>query len=80
MDLLPDQGKRVEPKAKHTNDPSSRTTIKCLRLLLQILSGIPCFSTEPGAHHYRLVGLEISAHAAVLNSYGLINFGNSGIL
>ena len=78
MDLLPDQGKRVEPKAS-TNDPNvAEQRLAMPSIVTTNLSGIPCFSTEPGAHHYRLVGLEISAHAAVLNSYGLINFGNSG--
>lgn len=78
MDLLPKQGFRVDPTAM-TGDPRfTEQRLAMPSIVTTNLSGIPCFNTEPGAHHYRLVGLEISAATAVLNSYGLINFGNSG--
>src|SRR5205823_193559 len=37
----------------------------------------PAFHTEPGAHHYRLVGLEISVAAGVPENYGLVTLGDS---
>lgn len=78
MDLLPAQGTRIEPTAMTSDPKFTEQRLAMPSIVTTNLSGIPCFSTEPGAHHYRLVGLEISAHASVLNSYGLINFGNSG--
>jgi len=78
MDLLPAQGTRVEPTAMTSDPKFTEQRLAMPSIVTTNLSGIPCFSTEPGAHHYRLVGLEISAAAVVLNSFGLINFGNSG--
>jgi len=78
MDLLPAQGTRIEPTAMTSDPKFTEQRLAMPSIVTTNLSGIPCFSTEPGAHHYRLVGLEISAAAVVLNSYGLINFGNSG--
>ncbi len=37
----------------------------------------PAFHTEPGAHHYRLVGLEITVAAGVPENYGLVSLGDS---
>ena len=78
MDLLPAQGTRIEPTAMTSDPKFTEQRLAMPSIVTTNLSGIPCFTTEPGAHHYRLVGLEISAAAVVLNSYGLINFGNSG--
>ncbi len=39
-------------------------------------SGLPTFYTEHQAHHYRLVGLEITVDTSVRNSYGLVMLGN----
>jgi Bacterial surface proteins containing Ig-like domains len=33
------------------------------------------FQTEAGAHHYRIVGLEVTVEPSVTTSYGTINFG-----
>ena len=44
------------------------------------LSGVPCFRTEIGTHHYRLVGIEIRADERVINSYGLVNLGDGSSL
>ena len=38
-------------------------------------SGLPTFYTSHYAHHYRLVGLEITVDNAVQNSYGLVLLG-----
>jgi hypothetical protein len=37
----------------------------------------PAFQTDPGAHHYRLVGLEITVDSSVALNYGLVSFGDS---
>lgn len=39
-------------------------------------SGLPAFHTQARAHHYRLVGLEITAAPTVVQSYGLAFFGD----
>ena len=36
----------------------------------------PAFQTDPGAHHYRLVGLEITVASGVTLNYGLVTLGN----
>ncbi len=77
MDLLPDDATRVDPAAL-TGDllfPTQRDAMP--GIVTNHPSGIPCFRTQPGAHHYRLVGLEITADSNVLNSYGLVNLGES---
>lgn len=35
----------------------------------------PALRTEPGANHYRIIGLEITAAPSATVSYGLVNFG-----
>lgn len=47
------------------------------KIVTNNLSGIPCFRTQANAHHYRLVGLEITADLSVLSSYGLVNLGDA---
>jgi hypothetical protein len=37
----------------------------------------PAIYTEPGAHHYRLIGLEISATSSVQRIYSLVSFGGT---
>jgi hypothetical protein len=41
-------------------------------------SGLPALYTEPGAHHYRLLGLEIMPAAADAQIYDLVSLGNAG--
>ena len=38
----------------------------------------PAIATEPGAHHYRIAGLDIGAAAGVTRVYSLVNFGDGG--
>lgn len=42
-------------------------------------SGQPAIRTEPGAHHYRLVGVEVTLQNAGANAYSLITLGSSGV-
>lgn len=48
------------------------------RIITTNTSGLPAFYTRARAHHYRLVGLEITAATAVKESYGLMFFGDAG--
>ncbi|MCX6140857.1 MAG: T9SS type A sorting domain-containing protein [Candidatus Kapabacteria bacterium] len=48
------------------------------RIVTVNTSGVPVFSTMSEAHHYRLVGLEITASPQVVESYGLVNLGDGG--
>ncbi|CAN5422251.1 hypothetical protein BH10BAC6_BH10BAC6_06580 [soil metagenome] len=47
------------------------------RIITTNTSGLPTFHTLARAHHYRLVGLEITAATSVIESYGLIFFGDA---
>lgn len=77
MDLLPAQGKRIHPGGT-TGDPAYPTQQAAMpKIVTTNLSGQPCFRTQAAAHHYRLVGLEITADTSVLNNYGLIFFGDA---
>jgi hypothetical protein len=38
----------------------------------------PAIQTEPGAHHYRIIGVEVGAASGVTLQYGLVKFGSSG--
>jgi len=77
MDLLPKDETRINPSAPtgNANYPTQRDAMP--KIVTTNLSGIPCFATQAKAHHYRLVGLEITADQSVLNSYGLINLGDA---
>jgi hypothetical protein len=59
---LPVEGTRL--------DPSSARLAKLLTA-----TGDPVLRTAPGAHHYRIVGLEITASANVTNNSALVQFG-----
>ena len=41
-------------------------------------SGMPAISTEPGAHHYRLIGLEIMPASASALVYEVVSLGSNG--
>lgn len=76
MDLLPSDEIRINPHAS-TSDiefPEQRDAMP--KIITDNLSGIPAIKTEARAHHYRIVGIEITADINVLNSYGLINLGD----
>jgi hypothetical protein len=63
---LPPEGRRMTPAlAAAANLPR-----------IQTASNGPVFDTEPGAHHYRLVGLEITSVSTVGATNTLISFGN----
>lgn len=65
---LPNQGQRISP------------TMASLmpRLVTINTTGLPAVRTESGAHHYRLIGVEITADEKVLESYGLVFLGDNG--
>ncbi|MBI3259990.1 MAG: Ig-like domain-containing protein [Ignavibacteriae bacterium] len=76
MDLLPIDETRIAPPAP-TGNPDYPTQASAMaKIVTTNLSGIPCFVTQANAHHYRFVGLEITADPSVLNSYGLVNLGD----
>ncbi|NQW30140.1 MAG: T9SS type A sorting domain-containing protein [Ignavibacteria bacterium] len=76
MDLLPSDGKRIVPTSP-TSDPLFALQADAMpKIITTNLSGLPCFTTQARAHHYRLVGLEISAASNVIESYGLVNLGD----
>jgi hypothetical protein len=77
MDLLPGELSRLSPSAP-TGDPDFPDQSSAMpKVITNNLSGIPCFKTQAYAHHYRLVGLEVTAANAVINSYGLVNLGDA---
>ncbi len=76
VDLLPDQGIRIQPFATTGNPDFPIHADAMAKIVTNNLSGIPCFKTQPYAHHYRFVGLEIAADINVTESYGLINLGD----
>lgn len=76
MDLLPVEGNRIMPFQMTGDQKYPYQTDALPKVITDNLSGVPCFKTEIGTHHYRLVGLEIKADEKVINSYGLINLGD----
>ncbi|MBK9728882.1 MAG: hypothetical protein IPO86_12270 [Saprospiraceae bacterium] len=76
MDLLPKEEIRVAPFASTGNMTFKTQASVMPKIVTSNLSGIPCLVTQTNAHHYRIVGIEITADPSVLNSYGLINFGD----
>ena len=76
MDLLPPDEVRIDPFGATGNLTFPFQADAMPKIITDNLSGIPCFKTDASAHHYRLVGLDITADTAVTNSYGLINFGD----
>ncbi|MFZ1514137.1 MAG: T9SS type A sorting domain-containing protein [Saprospiraceae bacterium] len=80
MDLVPAEGSRIKPYQK-TGDQNFSTQADAMpKVVTDNLSGVPCFRTEIGTHHYRLVGIEIKADERVINSYGLVNLGDGSSL
>ena len=77
MDVLPHEAERINPFAETGIDGYPLQKDVMPKIITANTSGIPCFYTEGGAHHYRLVGLEITADTIVKNSYGLINLGEN---
>ncbi len=75
MGLLPDQGQRIAPFTATGNPTYPSQQAAMPKIITTNLSGLPCFQTQPSAHHYRFVGLEITADTMVLNSYGLMALG-----
>lgn len=77
MSLLPKQGNRIEPNSSTGNTlyPTQKDAMP--KIITTNLSGLPCFKTQNSAHHYRFVGLEITADINVLNSYGLMFLGDA---
>lgn len=74
--LLPKQETRVNPNATTGNSQFPLQKDAMPKIITTNLSGLPCFKTQAAAHHYRFVGLEITADQAVQNSYGLMFLGD----
>ena len=62
---LPPQGNRISPSYSSVM-PKIVTT-----------NSSPAIQTSNGAHHYRLVGLEITVASGVSTNYGLVNLGTA---
>jgi hypothetical protein len=62
---LPPAGERISP-----------AYAKSLPKLLSPGSGAPALQTSPGAHHYRLIGIEIRTAEPSAFSYGLVELGD----
>ena len=77
MDLLAKDEVRINPTASTVDFQFPDQTSAMPKIITDNLSGIPCLATQASAHHYRLMGLEISADVDVVNSYGLVNLGTS---
>lgn len=77
MDLLSKDEVRIDPTAATADFQFPDQASAMPKIITDNLSGIPCLATQASAHHYRLVGVEISADVAVVNSYGLVNLGTS---
>jgi len=77
LDLLPHEANRISPEMKTGDNeyPLQRNAMP--KIITSNTAGVPCFITQNNAHHYRLLGLEITADTTVKNSYGLINFGDA---
>lgn len=46
------------------------------KIITTHVAGLPAIFTEHAAHHYRFIGIEITASLNVKNSYGLVMLGN----
>jgi len=77
MDLLSEDETRIDPDAATGHKQFVLQADAMPKIITINLSGVPCFRTQAEAHHYRFVGLEITADQAVTNSYGLVNLGDA---
>ncbi|MCC6462065.1 MAG: hypothetical protein IT260_16440 [Saprospiraceae bacterium] len=75
--LLPAPGIRIDPLAPTGNSQYPTQAAAMPKIVTTNPAGLPCFRTHAAAHQYRLVGLEITADTTVLNSYGLVFFGDA---
>ena len=76
MDILPGAQNRINPWATIGDIDFPTQADAMAKIVTNNLSGLPCFKTQAFAHHYWLAGLEVTADVTVINSYGLINFGD----
>lgn len=76
QDRLPEQGERSDPTAFVKDGKGLIQAQFMPKIITTNVSGVPCFTTQTRAHHYRLVGLEVSVAEYVPESYGLINLGD----
>ncbi|MBP7238918.1 MAG: T9SS type A sorting domain-containing protein [Saprospiraceae bacterium] len=76
IDILPRSQYRINPGAA-TGDIEFPTQADAMaKIVTNNLSGLPCFRTNDYAHHYWLVGLEVTAQPTMVNIFGLINLGD----
>ncbi|MBI2893442.1 MAG: hypothetical protein HYY06_07805 [Deltaproteobacteria bacterium] len=62
-------------------EPGVRVSPADAAMLARVVTpgdGLPAISTEPGAHHYRLVGLEIAPQSDASQVYSVVALGSSG--
>ncbi len=79
MALLPEQETRISPNAATGNASYPTQKDAMPKIISNNPTGLPCFRTLESAHHYRFVGLEMTADTAVLNNYGLMYLGVSSV-
>jgi hypothetical protein len=66
------------PAPGHRMTPAAALAARLPRILSSNTS--PAIQTDTGAHHYRLLGLEIGVAATVRSNGGLVTLGQSGTL
>ncbi len=78
MDLLPADESRINP-TQPTGDLMFPTQADAMpKIVSTITIGvIPAIATQSYAHHYRLVGLEVTMDPSVTQSFGLVNLGDA---
>lgn len=76
MDLLPAEETRINPTVSTGNVTFPTQASAMPKIITTNTGGIPCFVTQANAHHYRLMGLEISVANNVTTSYGIVNLGD----
>lgn len=75
--LLPPPATRIAPDAPTGNAAFPTQKSAMPKIVTTNPSGVPCLRTQASAHHYRLVGLELTVDSAVVNNYGLVFFGDA---
>ena len=80
MDLMPAEANRIVPLAA-TGDLALPIQADAMpKIITDHLSGTPAIRTEARAHHYRLVGLEITVDPAVSEHFGVVNLGDGSVV
>ena len=65
----------VFKRPQKSRDAFRRRRVACLRSCVPTCRGDPIIRTAPGAHHYKLIGLDISTFSASDFIYDLVRLG-----